>query len=85
MMKNFGKNNHIIQRLFLKENGKSAKWKYSESIRTFVLALNFFSPKAYSYVRSEFASCLPRPKTLGKWYSTIDAKPGNVRTESTKF
>jgi hypothetical protein len=54
-MKNFGKKDDIIQGLFLKENDRSARRKYSERIRNFALMLICFSAKAYSYVRSEFS------------------------------
>jgi hypothetical protein len=73
IMKHFGKNNDIIQRLFLKEIRTMEIFRMYTDFRSYV---KFFSPKAYSYVRSEFSSCLPHPKTLGNWYSTTDAKPG---------
>lgn len=45
-------------------------------LQKFCLTLLFLSPKAYSYVRSKFETCLPHPKTLSKWYSNIDGSPG---------
>ena len=50
--------------------------QYSPELRTFALTLQFYSPKAYSYVRSTFNSCLPHPNTIRKWYQCFDANPG---------
>lgn len=50
--------------------------KYPEELRTFALTLHFYSVSAYSYVRKMFSNCLPHPKTLTKWYSSIDGSPG---------
>lgn len=50
--------------------------KYSPELRCFALTLNFYSPIAYKYVRKTFGTCLPHPRTLSKWYSHIDGKPG---------
>ncbi|KAJ8930624.1 hypothetical protein NQ314_016539 [Rhamnusium bicolor] len=33
--------------------------KYSPELRKFAISLNFFSPKAYNYVRTTFDTCLP--------------------------
>lgn len=38
--------------------------------------MNFLSPKAYNYVRKQFNTILPHSRTLSKWYSHVDAKPG---------
>jgi len=40
------------------------------------LSLHFFSGKAYEYVRDQFNTILPHPRTLSKWYSHFNAKPG---------
>ncbi|KAB0801379.1 hypothetical protein PPYR_05733, partial [Photinus pyralis] len=52
------------------------KKKYSPELRKFAISLNFFSPKAYNYVRDTFDTCLPHSNTIGKWLQTIDASPG---------
>lgn len=33
-------------------------------------------PRAYSYVRKTFNSCLPHPSTLRSWYKSIEGSPG---------
>lgn len=50
--------------------------KYPAALRTFALTLNFYSSKAYSYVRRTFNTSLPHPRTLRRWYSVVDGNPG---------
>lgn len=50
--------------------------KYSPRLRAFALTLHFYSPRAYSYVRSVFENRLPCVSTIRKWYTTINGKPG---------
>lgn len=59
-----------------KNKGKAVSRKYSLELRKFALTLHFYLPKAYKFVRNEFNSILPHSRTLGKWYSKIDANPG---------
>ncbi|KAK5640344.1 hypothetical protein RI129_011155 [Pyrocoelia pectoralis] len=62
LINSFGENKDFIHRLFKKNY-----------LRKFSITLHFFSPKAYTYVRNRFSNCLPHPKTLGKWYSSINS------------
>jgi hypothetical protein len=50
--------------------------KYDAQLRAFALTLHFYSPRAYSYVRTCFANCLPHPRTIRAWLSQIQAEPG---------
>lgn len=50
--------------------------QYPAELRSFALTLNFFSSSAYSYVRSYFGKALPHPRTLSKWYGSVDGTPG---------
>jgi len=50
--------------------------KYTPAIRSFALTLQFYSAKAYSFVRKTFNKLLPHPATLKKWYSVIEGEPG---------
>ncbi|CAG4957683.1 unnamed protein product [Colias eurytheme] len=45
-------------------------------MKIFCLTLNFYSLKAYEYVRQTFRTCLPHSKTLSKWYAHINGEPG---------
>lgn len=59
----------------LKRKGKM-KSKYSAELRAFALTLNFYSAKAYEYVRKTFRNLLPERSTIRKWYRSIDGRPG---------
>lgn len=50
--------------------------RYSENIRRFCLTLQFYSPKAYEYLRSTFNQNLPAQRTIRSWYSSLDCSPG---------
>ncbi|XP_063395418.1 uncharacterized protein LOC134680255 [Cydia fagiglandana] len=76
----FGKLNEdiIAVNLFNNYNRKKLKKniKYSPVIKKFCLTLNYYSPKAYDYVRDTFNTCLPHRKTLSKWYGNLKGDPG---------
>ncbi|KYQ60770.1 THAP domain-containing protein 9 [Trachymyrmex zeteki] len=40
------------------------------------MTINFYSPKAYKYIRSTFKNRLPVPSTIRSWYSTTSRSPG---------
>lgn len=53
--------------------------KIDPKLRAFALTLHFYSAKAYDYVRKTFNQSLPHPRTLSRWYQTIDGSPGFTR------
>lgn len=57
------------------ENGKPDK-KYSENVRQFAMAIMYYSPNTYRYVRSVFNNNLPAPSTIRAWLSSVDGAPG---------
>lgn len=59
------------------ENGLSGP-QYPESVRSFAITLNFYSPRAYEYVRQKFDNHLPCQSTIRNWYSnsSADGEPG---------
>ncbi|EFN70574.1 THAP domain-containing protein 9, partial [Camponotus floridanus] len=69
-------NAHLLKRVVYKSKGKSLSQKYSPELRIFALTLHYYSPRAYSFVRETFNSCLPHPKTLYKWYCSVNGEPG---------
>jgi len=69
-------NVHLLKRVMYKSKEKSLSQKYSPQLRTFALTLHYYSPRAYSFVRESFNSCLPHPKTLYKWYCSVNGEPG---------
>lgn len=59
-----------------KNNNKNVQKKYSPTVRQFALSLHLYSAKVYNYVRKQFNTILPHARTMSKWYTHIDAKPG---------
>ena len=52
------------------------KKKYSKELKSFALTLQFYSSKAYGYVRKMFNFVLPHPSTIRRWYTAVPAEPG---------
>ncbi|CAH2085969.1 unnamed protein product [Euphydryas editha] len=73
----------FLSRQIFKHRDEPCPRKYGEDIRKFALTLNFLSPKAYKFVRTTYNDCLPHPRTLTKWYQSVDAEPG-FTTEAFK-
>nr|XP_037278211.1 THAP domain-containing protein 6-like [Rhipicephalus microplus] len=59
-----------------KSSVKLSRDKYFPALRAFALTLQFYSTKAYNYVRETFQCSLPHPSTITKWYSSINGEPG---------
>lgn len=66
----------LLKRRDAKLSGKAYQVTYSPELRSFALTLHFYSPHAYRYVRKMFDTCLPHPRTIEKWFQTIDGRPG---------
>lgn len=65
-------NEELIQCLKYGKLGKT----YSEDVRKFCIALHFYSPRGYEYVRSVFNNHLPATSTMRAWSSAVDGAPG---------
>ncbi|CAI6358369.1 unnamed protein product [Macrosiphum euphorbiae] len=76
LLDSFFKHTHLISNWSKKNLGHKVPKKYSPEIRQFALSLHFFSCKTYNYVRKQFNTVLPHPRTLSKWYSSVNANPG---------
>lgn len=64
----------------MKSTKKSGKGRmYSPEIKSFALTLQFYSAKAYSFVRKTFNLALPSHSQIRRWYSKIPADPGFTR------
>jgi hypothetical protein len=57
-------------------NATKKTQKYSKELRSFAVTLQFYSAKAYNFIRETFGLCLPHEKTVQVWYSSIVAEPG---------
>lgn len=40
------------------------------------MAMSYYSPNAYRYMRSVFHNHLPEPRTMRGWFSSVDGSPG---------
>lgn len=49
---------------------------HSKKVRTFAITLHFYSASAYNYVRKSYLNKLPHPRTIRKWYQSINGNPG---------
>lgn len=49
---------------------------YPPNVRSFALTVNFYSPRAYDFLRQTFKNKLPHQRTLQKWYESVDGRPG---------
>lgn len=59
----------------LKQLQKKPKGRrYTEYDKNFALALHYCSPKAYLFLRKTF--CLPTVRSLRRWLSALDVRPG---------
>ena len=56
--------------------GESIKQKYPEEIMKFAMTLQFYSMKAYKYVRNTLNIALPHPAHLRSIYSRVNGEPG---------
>lgn len=55
---------------------KCGKRQYTPELRAFALTHNFYSPKAYNFIRNEFQNSLPHPSTLKTWYHEVQVEEG---------
>lgn len=55
---------------------KISREQYSEEIKQFAMTLQFYSPKAYEYVRKTFHFCLPHQSTIRSWTTSLNCEPG---------
>ena len=69
---------HVFEELInrVKKVRKGNGRKYSPLLKSFALTLQFYSTKAYNFVRRVFSLCLPHQRTIRKWYLGIPAEPG---------
>ena len=68
---------HLFQRLKdCKKHKSNRRKKYSKELKSFAVTLQFYSSKAYNFVRNTFGLTLPHENVVRRWYSTIDAEPG---------
>ena len=65
----------LVTRCLQKKSGSSVQ-PYPTQLKSFALTLQFYSARAYDYVRTVFGNCLPHPRTLSTWYQCVNGNPG---------
>ncbi|KAL4103323.1 hypothetical protein QTP88_018700 [Uroleucon formosanum] len=77
ILKNIGteEEKQLLMRQLQISTGKSIR----PILRKFAMTLHFYSPSAYSYVRTIFSKALPDVSTIRKWYSKLDGLPGMTK------
>lgn len=72
-----GKFGEVPSSLFLRMlSGKRMGKKYPKELKAFAMTLQFFSSKAYLYVRRSFGLNLPHPSQIRHWYTKVPTEPG---------
>jgi len=66
----------LMKRIVSHKNKKIGRKSYPAELRAFALTLQFYSTKAYNYVRQSFNLALPHPGVIRRWYQSIDGQPG---------
>lgn len=52
---------------------------YPPELRKFAITLQFYSSRAYDYVRKIWSNLLPHPSTIRNWYTVVDGRPGFLK------
>ena len=66
----------LMERI-VKHTGKNVTRKsYPSELRAFALTLQFYSTKAYNYVRQHFNLALPSLSAIRRWYQSVNGEPG---------
>jgi len=66
----------LFQRLVNSQKNPKSHEPYSKEIKSFALTLQFYSNKAFNFVRETFGCCLPHESTVRDWYTTVKAEAG---------
>ena len=64
----------LMKRMTAKKSGKGRR--YSSELKSFALTLQFYSAKAYEFVRKTFDIALPSQSQIRRWYGKVAADPG---------
>ena len=65
----------MLKSTFMMNKEKGKGFKYSPELKSCALTLQFYSSKAYEFVRRTCNLALPHPAQF-RWYSKVPAEPG---------
>lgn len=60
----------------MKEASMGKKHPFSNDLKQFAVTLQYYSPRAYLFVKKSFGHILPHPRTLRRWYTVVEGNPG---------
>lgn len=66
--------NEIFQRMKRQPGRKGIK--YTKELKSFAMTLQYYSAKAYNFVRKSLNLALPHPSVIRRWYTRLPAEPG---------
>ena len=72
----------LMLRVLQKDKNVGSRCPYSEELKASDMTLQFYSSKAYEYVRETFDLALPFPRQIRSWYTEVDGDPGFTKTAS---
>lgn len=62
---------------------KQTRKQFPEELRSFAMTLQFYSSKAYEYVKKVFKLALPSASAIRKWLSSVNCDPGFTTSSFT--
>eukprot|EP00111_Clytia_hemisphaerica_P009768 TCONS_00028644-protein len=66
----------LLELLMRTKNTSQKGSAYPPELKSFALTLQFYSTKAYNFVRDTFNKALPHRETIRMWYSSVSADVG---------
>ena len=66
----------VMKTLVNQKGGRTTRQRYHAVLRSFALTLQFYSAKAYNYVRQTFNLALSHSSVIRGWHKSIDGAPG---------
>ena len=66
----------LMQRMLNCKTSTGKGHAYCDELQAFAMTLQFYSAKAYDFVRETFDLALPHPRSLRTWYSHINGELG---------
>ena len=66
----------VMQRILRRQHNSKFRAEYPDELKSFAMTLQFYSARAYQYVRRTFDLALPTPRQIRAWYGGVNGEPG---------
>ena len=66
----------VMQRILRRQHNSKFRAAYPDELKYFAMTLQFYSAKAYQYVRRTFDLALPTARQIRAWYGGVNGEPG---------